>query len=63
MLLWLAESAAVAALPEGWVTFGDDEGHPVYYHEKKKLCYATAPRTREIQELCKSIAGFVPEDV
>lgn len=31
-LLWIAEEALCAALPEGWGEYTDAEGNPFYYH-------------------------------
>ncbi|CAE7367733.1 unnamed protein product [Symbiodinium sp. KB8] len=58
VLLWLAESAAVAALPEAWVTFGDDEGHPVYYHEKKKLVTRQHPAHARYKSFANRLRGL-----
>ncbi|CAE8690044.1 unnamed protein product [Polarella glacialis] len=35
-LLWLAEHAVNAELPEDWMLFHDDDGRVAYYHEKTK---------------------------
>ena len=58
VLLWLAESAADAALPEGWVTFGDDEGHPVYYHEKKRLVTRQHPTRARYKSFALRLRGL-----
>ena len=49
-LLWLVDAAASVELPEGWITFPDENGCAVYYHEET-LRYTKASHVATIQGL------------
>ena len=58
VMLWLAENAARAELPDGWIAFDDDAGRPAYYQEKRKLVVRQHPMLARYQSYAARIRNF-----
>ena len=57
-LAWLVEAAASAELPEGWITFADDDGKPVYYHEKRRQVTRKHPMMEKFKAYARRLQKF-----
>ena len=57
-LLWLAEAAAALGLPPGWITFNDDDGRAVYYHEKRHYVTRKHPMLQRFKAYSSQLQNF-----
>ena len=57
-LLWLVDAAAAVELPAGWMTFDDDEGRAVYYHEKKRYVTRKHPMLQRFRVYAEQLQKF-----
>eukprot|EP00438_Fugacium_kawagutii_P016058 Skav221538 [mRNA] locus=scaffold1813:129776:131420:+ [translate_table: standard] len=57
-LQWLDEAAASAKLPEGWITFDDDEGRAVYYQEKRRYVTRKHPMLQRFKAYAEQVQKF-----
>ena len=57
-LLWLVDAAASVELPEGWITFPDDDGRAVYYHERKLFVTRKHPMLQRFKVYAEQLQKF-----
>lgn len=57
-LAWLAEAALRVELPEGWITFDDDDGQPVYYHEGRRVVTRKHPMLARFKAYAQRLQKF-----
>ena len=57
-LLWLAEAASTLGLPQGWITFDDDDGRAVYYHEKRHYVTRKHPMLQRFKAYSLQLQNF-----
>lgn len=57
-LLWLVDAAASVELPEGWITFPDDDGRAVYYHERKLFITRKHPMLQRFKVYAEQLQKF-----
>eukprot|EP00435_Cladocopium_sp_Y103_P023891 s2791_g5.t2 len=57
-LVWLVDAAASVELPEGWITFADDDGRAVYYHERKLFVTRKHPMLQRLKVYAEQLQRF-----
>lgn len=57
-LLWLVDAAASVELPEVWITFPDDDGRAVYYHERKLFITRKHPMLQRFKVYAEQLQKF-----